>query len=156
MENPPTRYAMEWPSKGYPSPDYLSSSRKRLAPQLMFKEGILNAWGKKIAVAVQRPFFATLPQLPRVSRSEAEIAWMIYDLEHNTAENRYQLHLSEVARSLHSAMVSKSARVVNPTDRTFRWGWHREFDCGGGAAGLSCTYGGTRRGRRHSLANNPT
>ena len=43
MENPPTRYAMEWPSKEYPSPDYLSSSRKRLAPQLMFKGGILNA-----------------------------------------------------------------------------------------------------------------
>ncbi len=96
MENPPARHAMEWPSKGYPSPDYLSSSRKRLAPQLMFKGGILNAWGKKIAVAVQRPFFATLPQLPRVSRGEAEIAWMIYDLEHNAADNRYQLLLSEM------------------------------------------------------------
>jgi hypothetical protein len=54
MENPTTRHAMEWPRKGYPSPDYLSSSRKRLAPQLMFKGGILNAWGKKIAVAVQQ------------------------------------------------------------------------------------------------------
>lgn len=118
MENPSTRYAMEWPSKGYPSPDYLSSSRKRLAPQLMFKGGILNAWGKKIAVAVQRPFFATLPQLPRVSRSEAEIAWMIYNLEHNATENRYQLLLSEtVYTRFKPALDEITVPKAGPIDR---------------------------------------
>jgi hypothetical protein len=65
------------------------SSRKRLAPQLMFKGGILNTWGKKIAVAVQQSFFSTLPKFPRVSRDRAEIMWMIYDLEHNPTENQY-------------------------------------------------------------------
>jgi len=39
-------------SPNYPRPDYLSSSRKRLAPQLIFKGGIINAWGKKTAVAL--------------------------------------------------------------------------------------------------------
>lgn len=95
MGDPSGRCAMEWPSKGYPSPDYLSSSRKRLAPQLMFKGGILHAWGKKIAVAVQRSFFATLPALPPVNRDQAEIAWLIYDLKHHPTENRYKLFLSE-------------------------------------------------------------
>ena len=80
---------MEWPRKGYPSPDYLSSSRKRLAPHLMFKGGILNAWGKKIAVAVQQSFFSTPHKFPRVSRDRAEIMWMIYDLEYDPAENQY-------------------------------------------------------------------
>ena len=30
----------------YPHPDYLSSSRKRLAPQLLFKGGLINGWGR--------------------------------------------------------------------------------------------------------------
>ena len=44
---------MDWTSQpNYPRPDFLSSSRKRLAPQLMFKGGILNYWEKKMAVAL--------------------------------------------------------------------------------------------------------
>jgi hypothetical protein len=111
MEDPSTRHTMEWPRKGYPSPDYLSSSRKRLAPQLMFKGGILHTWGKKIAVAVQRSFFSTLPQLPQVSRDQGEIAWMIYDLEYNPTENRYQLVLSETA---YSHFKSALAEIITP------------------------------------------
>ena len=50
MENPAANVNMDWRGKSnYPRPDYLSSSRKRLAPQLLYKGGILNAWGKKIA-----------------------------------------------------------------------------------------------------------
>ena len=48
MEAPPSRCQMDWTKEeNYPRPDYLSSSRKRLAPQLIFKGGILNAWGKR-------------------------------------------------------------------------------------------------------------
>ena len=65
----------------YPRPDYLSSSRKRLAPQLMFKGGILHAWKKKMAVALNQGFYDTLPPLESVSKEDAEIAWMIYDLK---------------------------------------------------------------------------
>lgn len=54
MKDPAVNYEMEWPSKNYPNPDYLSSSRKRLVPQLMFKGGILHEWGKKMAVVVHR------------------------------------------------------------------------------------------------------
>lgn len=46
--------------KNYQRPDYLSSSRKRLAPQLIYKGGILLAWKKKMAVAVDNQFFATI------------------------------------------------------------------------------------------------
>lgn len=64
----------------YPRPDYLSSSRKRLAPQLIFKAGILNAWQKKTAVALNKGFFATLPKLREVEKSQADIAWFVYDI----------------------------------------------------------------------------
>ena len=82
MEASARRSNMDWTKEvNYPRPDYLSSSRKRLAPQLIFKGGIINAWGKKTAVALNKGFFATLPQLPEVRKEEADIAWLIYDLK---------------------------------------------------------------------------
>lgn len=48
MEAPEQRASMDWTAQpNYPRPDFLSSSRKRLAPQLLFKGGILHAWKKK-------------------------------------------------------------------------------------------------------------
>ncbi|HEV2456131.1 MAG TPA: NotI family restriction endonuclease [Verrucomicrobiae bacterium] len=81
MESPQKNSKMDWTKKpNYPNPDYLSSSRKRLAPQLIFKGGIINAWRKKSAVALNKGFFDTLPNLPQVPAEKADIAWMIYDL----------------------------------------------------------------------------
>lgn len=57
MQNPPANAKLDWTGRpNYPRPDYLSSSRKRLAPQLLFKGGILYAWRKKQAVAINRGF----------------------------------------------------------------------------------------------------
>ncbi|HNT77124.1 MAG TPA: NotI family restriction endonuclease [Anaerolineae bacterium] len=81
MQDPQNQHDMDWTGEtNYPRPDYLSSSRKRLAPQLIYKGGILNAWGKKIAVVVDRPFFATLPVLPVVASAQADMAWFVYNL----------------------------------------------------------------------------
>lgn len=82
MRNPKARAWMDWSNQpNYPRPDFLSSSRKRLAPQLLFKGGILNSWHKKTAVALNKSFFDTLPPLTKVSKSKADIAWLIYDLK---------------------------------------------------------------------------
>jgi hypothetical protein len=94
IRNPEHNYRVDWPVKNYPKPDYLSSSRKRLAPQLIFKGGILHQWGKKTAVVVHRGFFEQLPPLETVREQDAEIAWMIYDVERDKTTNMYQLHLS--------------------------------------------------------------
>lgn len=81
MQAPKKRGHMNWKDEpNYPRPDYLSSSRKRLAPQLLFKGGILNAWNKKMAVALNKSFFKTLPTLKKVARDRADIAWILYDL----------------------------------------------------------------------------
>jgi hypothetical protein len=103
---------MDWSNEpNYPRPDYLSSSRKRLAPQLLFKGGILHGWKKKIAVALNKSFFDTLPNLKRVSRSKADIAWLIYDLElikdRKQGPERYSLKkVDEVFTEFESALVS--------------------------------------------------
>jgi len=71
--------------------DYLSSSRKRLVPQMLYKGAILQKWGKKQAVVLHRTFYDTLPKLPEVAEGEADVAWLIYDLEFIPDQNRYQL-----------------------------------------------------------------
>ena len=92
IKNPRANRAMDWTDKpSYPRPDYLSSSRKRLAPQLLFKGGILNAWGKKSAVALDRAFFDTLPKLKSVAKRKADIGWFIYDLVPDPVTQRFQL-----------------------------------------------------------------
>ncbi|MDO8749865.1 MAG: NotI family restriction endonuclease [Dehalococcoidia bacterium] len=93
MEDPARRSNMDWTQQtNYPRPDYLSSSRKRLAPQLIYKGGILNAWNKKIAVALNRGFYDTLPVLEETDEAGADIAWLIYDLRRDGRQNRYLLH----------------------------------------------------------------
>jgi hypothetical protein len=57
LPNPALHTHLDWSNeRNYPRPDYLSSSRKRLAPQLIYKGGILNHWNKKMAVALDRSF----------------------------------------------------------------------------------------------------
>ncbi|MFN0013285.1 MAG: NotI family restriction endonuclease [Saprospiraceae bacterium] len=79
MKNPSPDF--QWRSGyNFPKPDYLSSSRKRLIPQMLYKGGIFHFWKKKQAVALQKSFFETLPNLPQVEAEKAEIAWFLYDL----------------------------------------------------------------------------
>jgi hypothetical protein len=92
MADPKGRALMDWSKQpNYPRPDYLSSSRKRLAPQLIFKGGIFNEWKKRTAVALNKAFFDTLPTLEQVPKKEADIAWFVYDLIFDATTKRYEL-----------------------------------------------------------------
>lgn len=98
IRNPTKMKSFDWTGRpNYPNPDYLSSSRKRLAPQLIFKGGILDAWGQKTAVALNKGFFEALPPLQEVEKHKADIAWLIYDLRpSNPAGQYYKLFLERV------------------------------------------------------------
>jgi len=86
----------DWPNGyNFPKPDYLSSSRKRLIPQMLYKGGIFKSWNKKQSVALQKSFFETLPTLPTVDKKKADIAWFLYDLVYNVETKTYDLTLSE-------------------------------------------------------------
>jgi len=43
------------------------------------------------AVALQKCFFDTLPQMPVVEASQADLAWLLYDLKKNQDANMYEL-----------------------------------------------------------------
>jgi len=85
---------MVW-DREFPRADYLSSSRKRLIPQLMSKGRILSSWNKKMVVAIQQGFFATLPVLPSVTTGEADVMWHIYSMSHDPMQDQYSLSLEE-------------------------------------------------------------
>jgi hypothetical protein len=96
MSDPAQLADMEWRARDYPRPDFLSSSRKRLVPQLIYKGSILQSWNKKQAVAVDRAFMRELPTLPRVAREDADLVWLVYDLKLDSDGKRYLLRLEEV------------------------------------------------------------
>jgi hypothetical protein len=59
LKNPTKSF--NWPvGYNFPKPDYLSSSRKRLIPQMLYKGGIFKSWNKKQTVALQKQFFSNI------------------------------------------------------------------------------------------------
>ncbi|MFZ4801904.1 MAG: NotI family restriction endonuclease [Chlorobium sp.] len=99
MKNPKGHSLMDWTTQSnYPQPDFVSATRESLVPQLIFKGSILNSWNKKMAVAINRSYFDTLPNLVTVQKEDAEMAWLIYDLElvSEGDKERYQLRKSDV------------------------------------------------------------
>lgn len=113
------RFNADWKGANYPHPDYLSSSRKRLAPQMLTKGGIFKTWGKKQAIALHKNFYQTLPNLPELSadkQAQADIAWFIYDLVKHPRENRLELKLmktiyTEFSTALAAITVSEAGNI---------------------------------------------
>jgi hypothetical protein len=95
LENPEASFNWSQAFK-YPKPDYLSSSRKRLIPQIIAKGSILKQWNKKQAVALQTAFYNTLPSLPECDRSESDFAFFLYDLVPDKKSKTMSLKLQRI------------------------------------------------------------
>ena len=105
MSDPAGMASMDWTSeRNYPRADYLSSSREMLAKQLLVKRGILHAWGKKTAIAIDRCFFDTLPDMQEVPEGQADVAWLVYDLVADAS--RKAQAAGQVKLALHKVVYS--------------------------------------------------
>ena len=107
-----------WKGKNQPHPDYLSSSRKRLIPQMLYKGGIFKTWGKKQCIVIQESFYKTLPELPEVPQENADIAWFLYDLLLDPEDKTYHLTLvrtvfTEFSQALSVVTTPKAGDVNN-------------------------------------------
>jgi Restriction endonuclease NotI len=113
MADPGARAEMDWTQEAnYPRPDFLSSSRKRLAPQLLFNGGIIHAWKKKSAIAIDQTFFNTLPEIPTVSREDSDFALLVYELLPPPNTNvQYQLSL---AKTVYTSFVQALSVITTP------------------------------------------
>ena len=116
MADPAGRYAMQW--QGQVRPDFLSSSRKRLAPQLLYKGNIINGWGKKLAVVLDRSFFQTLPTLPEVDAETSDMAWLVYDLILDASQKRYHLKRYRTVYTTFAAALTRiSQSAAGPVEQ---------------------------------------
>jgi len=109
LKDPHGNSLMDWSAQSnYPEPDYVSALRESLVPQLIFKGSILHSWQKKMAVAINRSYFETLPNLVPVEKEEAEIAWFIYDLEpvRNGEQESYELRRGDVVYTKYQQTLS--------------------------------------------------
>jgi hypothetical protein len=110
MESSNEKADFDWSEKpNYPKPDYLSSSRKRLAPQLLYKGNILKRWGKKLVVALNAGLYNTLPELQKIAPESADMAWLIYDLKYDSSNDKYRLAKSRV---IYTSFESTLARIT--------------------------------------------
>jgi len=120
MNDPSTYLTSEYSIKGNrPRPDYLSSSRKRLVPQLLYKGTILKSWNKKQAVALHQSFYDTLPNLDEVDEKDADIAWFIYNLEQDETSGQYQLRRQRTVYTLFKPSLDQITTPVPSDMETF-------------------------------------
>lgn len=94
----------------YPKPDYLSSSRKRLIPQIIAKGSILKQWNKKQVVALQTSFYNTLPSLPEFDKAESDFAFFLYDLEPDNKNKVLSLKLQRIVYTKFASALEQIAK----------------------------------------------
>lgn len=100
-----------WPQAfKYPKPDYLSSSRKRLIPQIIAKGSILKQWNKKQVVALQPSFYNTLPTLPEFEKAESDFAFFLYDLIPDKKTKVLSLKLQRVVYTQFASALEQIAK----------------------------------------------
>jgi len=109
LENPSQTFTWTNAFK-YPKPDYLSSSRKRLIPQIIAKGSILRQWNKKQAVALQTSFYNTLPALPEVDKDQSDFAFFLYDLIPDQITEKLSLKLQKVVYTSFAAALEQIAK----------------------------------------------
>jgi hypothetical protein len=109
LENPSPTFTWTNAFK-YPKPDYLSSSRKRLIPQIIAKGSILRQWNKKQAVALQTSFYNTLPALPEVGKEQSDFAFFLYDLIPDQITKKLSLKLQKVVYTSFAAALEQIAK----------------------------------------------
>lgn len=96
-------------------PDYRSSGPKRLSPQLDVKVPVLTAWGKKVAIVIDRFFFDNMNRLDeaytrgdeRAKRDNATVVWFVVD---------YDEHLRLRADQVRYTTLESSRRALNATE----------------------------------------
>jgi len=66
-------------------------------------------------VALHKSFYATLPELPEVSQNKADIAWFLYDLEHDSKGNVFRLdRYKTIYTAFEPAMLKITSAPAGP------------------------------------------
>lgn len=127
LENPTSGFSWTQAFK-YPKPEYLSSSRKRLIPQIIAKGSILNQWKKKQVVALQTSFYNTLPPLPEVDRAKSDFAFFLYDLTPEKTRSTLSLKLQKIVYTNFASALEQIAKFEAGSINEFTYILQKKLD----------------------------
>jgi hypothetical protein len=69
------------------------------------------------AVAIHRGFFNSLPKMVEVDQTEADLAWLVYDLTHDNASNKYHLTRGQIVYTkFEPSMLKLTTSEAGPVD----------------------------------------
>lgn len=94
-------------------PDWRSSSAKRLMPQLQIKAPTLRRWGTKLAVSVDRNFFADLggpSNNPVRDLDEGDIIWLIPNISGEYQLERFHWEVLSLEDSCDKLLSAKTVK----------------------------------------------
>ncbi|WP_068468773.1 NotI family restriction endonuclease [Candidatus Protochlamydia phocaeensis] len=94
-----------------PHADYLSTIRKRIAPQLIYKGSIFHAWQKRSAIALDKGLFDALPGFTEVDAHQSEVTWLVYDYASNNVDGINDLILHKTVHTLFEPTLFQITRV---------------------------------------------
>ena len=101
---------------GRQHPDYRSSSKKRLLPQLIEKCPVFSKWQKKFCVAIHSEFYSELLKgvsFDVICEEEADFAWIVMDYT-KKSDFSLQLEVKEIVYSKSEAILK--AFLISPED----------------------------------------
>ena len=118
MEDQDNRGSQNYSGNNYPKPDYLSSSRKRLFPQVQYKYNAFANSGNspKFSIVIDKPFWDSMGDIPTCNRGEADIQWIILEAE-ITENGASRLRLNSLNYSKWEEIVDQ--RLNRVLDRDF-------------------------------------
>lgn len=91
--------------------DYTSAIHQKIAPQLIYRGSIFHGWNKKAVLVIDAGFLNSLPKFAEVSKENAEIIWLVYELEHNPEKNKFELKLKQTIYTLFEPTLFQITKV---------------------------------------------
>ena len=99
-------------------PDFRSSGRKRLLPQLRIKVPTIRTWGKKMAVVIDETFFESLMGLEQERHlSNAEIVWFVVGYEQKRSGGWVLSQRQEIFTKLEASVKALTGGVPLSRER---------------------------------------
>ena len=131
LENPKERGYFDWRAEveeinkdesqgntSYVIPDWKSSHRKRLVPQVLQKGRILSNWGVSQVIATQTALFNDMgKELEEVEATDSTLIWLLYDIVLDEEKNVYNLARERVIHTTFDEFQNTFSEEKEPESR---------------------------------------
>lgn len=110
MENAKKYFSKNFQSNEI-TPDFTTTTHRRLAPQIIYKGSIFQSWSKKTIYVVDKELISEIPEFTKVEKERAEVSWFTYELIFDSSINNYKLSLSDVIHTLYQPTLFEVTKI---------------------------------------------